>query len=89
MTKKKSKQHPNQPNAATLSDTVDTATVPTTAIIAGQPSSTAQDDVHAPASTRLSFFNFITMATTEDIKKFLKLASTTAEGENLGNLWRR
>jgi hypothetical protein len=89
MTKKKSKQHPNQPNAAILSDTVDTATVPTTVIIAGQPSSTAQDDVHTPASTRLSFFNFITMATTEDIKKFLKLASTTAEGKNLGNLWRR
>jgi flagellar biosynthesis/type III secretory pathway protein FliH len=40
-----------------------------------------------PASS--SFLNFITLATIEDIKKFLKLAATTHEGENLVYLWKR
>jgi flagellar biosynthesis/type III secretory pathway protein FliH len=45
--------------------------------------------VYTPATSQLSFFDFITLATTEDIKKFLTLASTTPEGKNLENLWRR
>jgi hypothetical protein len=56
-----------------------------------EPRSTSQVDADTSAAitTHISFFDFITMATTEDIKKFLKLASTTPEGGNLENLWRR
>jgi flagellar biosynthesis/type III secretory pathway protein FliH len=82
MAKKKSKQQLKQPNATNVGDT---AAVQTTS----QPASTSQDDAHALATTQISFFDFITMATTEDIKVFLKLASTTPEGENLETLWRR
>jgi hypothetical protein len=81
MAKKSSKKQPNATNHG------DTASVPvTTSIVTNQPANISQD---APAKTRLSFFDFITLATTEDIKNFLKLASTTSEGGNLGNLWRR
>jgi hypothetical protein len=83
MGKKNPKQQPKQPNAANLGDT---ATAPITAeIIAG----TSQVDTHAPAITRLSFFNFITIATTDNIKKFLEFAATTPDGENLEHLWER
>jgi hypothetical protein len=49
---------------------------------------TSRDDVHTP-ETRLSFFNFITIATTDNIKIFLEFAATTPEGENLEHLWER
>lgn len=45
--------------------------------------------MHTPVTTQFSFFNFITIANTEDIKKFLRLAATTTEGENLKYLWER
>jgi hypothetical protein len=83
MAKKSSKQQPKQQNVASLGDTT---TAPTTA---NQSVSTSPVDAHVPATTHLSFFNFITLATTDDIKKFLELASTRPEGKNLGNLWRR
>jgi hypothetical protein len=54
-----------------------------------QPASTSQDDVCAPAATLLSFSNFIVMATIEDIEKFLAVAATTLENQNLQLLWRR
>ena len=82
MAKKKSKQQPKQPNMANVSHT---ATAQTTSQLA----STSRDDAHAPATTQISFFDFITLASTEDVKIFLKLASTTPEGKNLENLWRR
>jgi hypothetical protein len=53
-----------------------------------QPASTSGVDANAPA-TRLSFFNFITIATTEDIENFINIAATTPEGENLKYLWER
>ena len=85
MAKKKSKQQPKQPNEANLDDA---ATVPTTSVTTtSQSASTSRDDVYA--TTQILFFDFITLATMEDIKRFLKLASTTPEGENLGTLWRR
>jgi hypothetical protein len=43
--------------------------------------------INQPAST--SFLNFITLATTEDIKKFLRFAATTPESVNLFYLWKR
>jgi hypothetical protein len=81
MGKKNPKQQPKQPNTANLGDT---ATAPiTTESTAG----ISQVDAHAPAVTRLSFLNFINIATTEDIKKFLTFAATTPEGKNLEYLW--
>ena len=93
MAKKKSKQQLNHPNAANISHT---ATAETT----DQPASTSRDDVYTPAiseaselsnhhSDSESFFDFITLATIEDIRSFLQLASTTPDGKNLENLWRR
>ena len=79
MAKKSSKQQPRQPNAANIGDTV---TIQTT----NQPDNAPPVDAHA---TRLSFFHFITIATTEDIKKFLAFTATTPEGENLEYLWER
>jgi hypothetical protein len=61
----------------------------TPAVTISQPASTSRDDVHTPVTTQFSFFNFITIANTEDIKKFLRLAATTTEGENLKYLWER
>jgi hypothetical protein len=75
MGKMNQKQQPKQPNAVTTA--------------AYQLASTSQVDTHNLATTQDSFFNFITLATVEDIKKFLTLASTTPEGKNLENLWRR
>ena len=37
----------------------------------------------------LSFFNFITITTTEDIKKALELIATTPESANIIYLWER
>jgi hypothetical protein len=65
-------------NTAPLVEKAPTPVIITTS----QPTNTTRDDEH-------TFFNFITLATTEDIKIFLKLASTTQEGRNLENLWRR
>jgi hypothetical protein len=79
MGKKNQKQQPKQANAANIGTT--TAT--------NQPASTPHIDVHALATTQHSFFDFITLATVEDVKKFLTLASTTSEGKNLECLWRR
>jgi hypothetical protein len=45
--------------------------------------------VHTSGRTCLLFFNFITIATTNDIKKFLEFAATTSDGENLIHLWER
>ena len=70
----------------------DVATIPIEFNIStSQPSSTSQSDTHASATAtaRQSFFDFITLASTEDVKNFLKLASTTPEGGNLVNIWRR
>jgi hypothetical protein len=76
MGKKNQKQQPKQLNATNLGDT---ATAPITTEV----------NTHAPAVTRLSFFNFITIATTDNIKKFLEFAATTPDGENLEHLWER
>ena len=80
---RKSSKQPKQPNAASLSDTTITTAVTTIS----KPTSTSLDDVHAPAETRLTFFTFITNATAQNIREFLKLAATTPEGENLMHLW--
>jgi hypothetical protein len=82
MARKSSKTQSKQPNAANFGNT---ATVPTTS----QPADTLQVDAHAPATMCTSFFDFITLATIEDVKTFLQLASTTQEGKNLEILWRR
>jgi hypothetical protein len=82
MAKKKSNQQPKQPNAADVGDSA-------TGQIISQPANTSQDDVHTPATTRLSFFNFITVANTEEIKNFLELADTTQESDNLRYIWER
>jgi hypothetical protein len=92
MAKTSSKKQPKQPNVANVGDTVTAQSIttsPITSTTADQPTITSQIDSHTPATTHVSFFDFITLATTEDIKKFLKLASTTPKGENLENLWRR
>ena len=92
MGKKGLKKQPKQPNAANYGDPATAQGITPsliTSITTNQPTSTSQVDSHAPATTRISFFDFITLATTKDIKEFLKLASTTPEGENLGYLWRR
>ena len=92
MGKKGLKKQPKQPNAANYGDPATAQGITPsliTSITTDQPTSTSQVDSHAPATTRISFFDFITLATTKDIKEFLKLASTTPEGENLGYLWRR
>ena len=91
MAKKKSKQQPKQPNTADFDNAAPQIEKPTTPVFttSNQPANTSQDDEHTPATTQVSFFDFITLATTEDIKKFLKLASTTPDGKNLENLWRR
>ena len=89
MAKKSAKKQPKQPNVANVGDT-ETAqsitTSPVTSTTANQPTTTSQVDSHAPATT---FFDFITLATTEDVKKFLNIASTTPEGKNLEYIWRR
>jgi flagellar biosynthesis/type III secretory pathway protein FliH len=62
-----------------------------TATPAALPVDSSRDNKCAPTTTQLLFFKFITLVSTEDIKRFLKLASTTPESEekNLENLWRR
>ena len=86
MAKKKSKQQPEQ-QTANISNP---KTEPTAATSLSQPADTSQVDTQVPAAaTRLQFFDFITLAATDDIKEFLKLASTKPEGENLATLWRR
>ena len=76
MAKKSSKHQSKLANTATA----DTA-------ITEEPAST--ETTAAPATTQIPFFDFITLATTEDVKIFLKLANTTPEGKNLEYLWRR
>jgi hypothetical protein len=73
-------------NSAESAPTAEKATSPDIATTS-QPASTSQVDAHT--STRLSFFNFVTIATTESIKYFLALAATTRDGENLLYLWER
>jgi hypothetical protein len=85
MAKKKSNQQPKQLNAANVGETEKAST--TTA--ANHPTSIPPVDAHAPATTRLSFFNFLTIATTENVLAFLELAATTPEGANLERLWER
>ena len=59
-----------------------------------RPSTTDFNNAAPPAVTTtnqpvsISFLNFITIATTENFKKFLKFAATTPEGENLVYLWK-
>lgn len=92
MAKKSSKKQPKQPNATNVSDTVTAqidTTIPITSITTDKPTSTSQVYAHIPATTRLSFFNFLTIATTESILAFLELAATTPEGANLERLWER
>ena len=95
MAKKSTKKQLKQPNVSYTTSISDTAasqiitTPPVTSTVANQPISIPQTDTQAPTTTQRSFFDFITLATTEDIKKFLKLANTTLGGKNLENLWRR
>ena len=78
MAKKSSKIQPKRPSVTNL----DNAALP--AITTNQPASTTQTDVQASA-TRHSFFNFVTLATPDDIKIFLNFAATTPEGQNLAH----
>ena len=93
MARKNSRQQSKKPNAANIGHTATAETI-------NQPASTSRDDVYTPStiselsdsgrhSDTESFFDFITLATIEDIRSFLQLASTTPEGKNLKNLWRR
>ena len=75
MAKKSLKHQSKSANAATTDPAIIEEPAPT--------------EITAPATKQLPFFDFITLATTEDIKKFLKLMNTTLEGKNLENLWRR
>ena len=63
MANKSSKQQPKQPNAANIGHT---ATRPTTS----QPAYTSEVDTHAPESTHLSFFNYITVAIQKKSQNF-------------------
>ena len=82
---KKSSKQPKQPNVASLSDTTVTMAVTTIS----QPTNTSLDDIHVPAETQLTFFTFITNATTQNIREFLKVAAMAPEGKNLMHLWSR
>ena len=82
MTKKSSKQQSKQPSAANVGHL---ATIQSSS----HPTSNSGVDTDPLAVTQLSFFNFITIATTEDIKEALELIATTSEGENLIYLWER
>jgi hypothetical protein len=86
MAKKSAKNRPKQPTTANFDDA---AVKEVTATHTTPLASTPQVDAHAPATTRLSFFNFITVATTKDIENFLELADTTQESDNLRYLWER
>jgi hypothetical protein len=79
MAKKNQKQQLKQPNAATTTCDKATVTVPVTSEAITSP----------PANTRLTFFNYITVASTEEITEFLELAATKSESENLRYLWER
>ena len=91
MAKKSAKNRPKQPIVANLDDaaTKEVAATHTTPLptTTSQSASASQVDTHA--TTRLSFFNFLTIATTENIEAFLELAATTPEGANLERLWER
>ena len=76
MAKKSSKTQPKQPSITNLDNTA-------------LPASTTQTDVQAPATTCCSFFNFVTLATIDDIKNFLNFAATTPKGQNLTHLWQQ
>ena len=82
MAKKSSKQQSKQPSTANVGHL---ATVQPSS----QLTSNSGVDTNPPAITQLSFFNFITIATTENIKEALELMATTLEGENLIYLWER
>lgn len=92
MAKKFSKKQPTRSNTANFNNTatlVNKTITPVVTTTTSQPTSTSQVDAHAPATTRLSFFNFLTIATTENVLAFLELAATTPEGANLERLWER
>src|SRR6266446_2700631 len=76
MAKKSSKNQPKRPTTANSDN-------------AAPPAGTTEVNAQASAISRLSFLNFVTLAPTDDIKKFLKFAATTPEGENLVYLWKR
>ena len=60
-----------------------------------QPKGPSTADFNNPAppisitTSQLTFSNFLTIATTENIKEFLKFTATTPEGKNLEYLWGR
>ena len=99
MAKKKSKQQPNHllvnatSHGNTASESVTVTAITTNIQPAITPESQLEGDAYAPLAATsqhsVSFFDFITLATTEDIRRFLKLAGTTTESKNLENLWRR
>ena len=82
MAKKSLKIQPKWPSVTNL----DNAALP--AITTNQPASNTQTNIQASA-THHSFFNFVTLATPDDIKIFLNFAATTPEGQNLAHLWQR
>ena len=84
MGKKTQKKQPKMLNAANLGHPQTEKTISETS----QPASTLGVDTSTPATTQVSYFDFITLATIKDIKDFLKLANTTPEGKNLEYLWR-
>jgi hypothetical protein len=85
MGKKSLKKQQKQPSMADFDNTAPPAITTTS-----QPASNPQvDNAHAPTTTQLSFRDFLTIANTEDIKKFLRVAVTTPEGANLFYLWKR
>jgi flagellar biosynthesis/type III secretory pathway protein FliH len=85
MGKKSPKKQQKQPSMADFDNTAPPAVTTTS-----QPASNPQvDNAHAPTTTQLSFRDFLTIANTEDIKKFLRVAVTTPEGANLFYLWKR
>ena len=71
-----------QSNATNIGHTV-------TAETTSQSASTLPVNTNAPETTQLSFFHFITIATTENITEFLEFAATTPDRENLQYLWER
>ena len=79
MAKKSLKIQPKWPSVTNL----DNAALQ--AITTNQPASTTQTNLQA--ATHHSIFNFVTLATPDDIKIFLNFAATTPEGQNLAHLW--
>lgn len=93
MAKKSAKNRLKQPIVANLEDAAvkEVATTHTTPLTTTTSQSVSASQVYTDesATTCLSFFNFLTIAITENIKEFLELAATTPEGANLKQLWER